>query len=606
MKILRTSLVAVLAVTLVVSAQTDKSRKNADEISGLFSAILFGDSQSVERLLKSGADPNEIGPMGTTPLMWAVPDLDKIRTLLAHGSNVNSKSETDRTALVVASSYPGTVSLLKLLLDHGADLHTQDKAGATALSLAVRSADIDVLRFLVEQGLDPNSLTVGARRVAFARHDLSTTEYLMSKSLIGIPDVLITAAAWQPTALIVRWLDAGADVNASNPAFYARTALLTAVTSEDGSPETVKLLLERGANPNARTTEGESPLDWAIYKSDRAKIDILQQYHATRGNGPRQEEIAPPQKDSTNRDPRVSIRRSVSRLFDASPGFREKTNCISCHHNTMPALAAAAARKKGIEINETRARKNIDDLYTFFKANVPRMMMGDPAVGGEALTAGYAQMALAADGHPLDVVTAAITNWLLARQMPDGSWLGNGINRPPSEYSTISHTAIAVGGLKSYAIPGRQKEISRSIERARRWLLSANPHSSEERAMRLMGLAWSDAPKDRVAAAIKEIREHQEASGGWSQFGRTPPDAYATGMSLYTLHVAGVAATDAAYRKGIDFLLETQYPDGAWLVKTHSFPQQRYFESGFPFGHHQWISSAGTSWATLAIAETLK
>jgi ankyrin repeat protein len=605
MKILRITFVAVLALTLVVSAQTDKSHKPTDEISGLLSAILFGDSQSVERLLKDGADPNETGPLGTTPLMWAVPDLEKVRILLAHGANVNSKSETDRTALLVASSYPGTVSLLKLLLDHDADLHAQDKAGATALSLAVRSADIDVVRFLVERGLDPNALTVGARRVAFARHDLPTTEYLMSKSLSGIPDVLITAAAWQPTALIARWLDAGADVNASNPAFYARTALLTAVTSEDGSPETVKLLLEHGANPNARTTEGESSLDWAIYKGDRAKIEILQQYHATRGNGPRQEEIAPPQKGSTNLDARVSMTRSVSRLLDASPGFREKTNCISCHHNTMPALAAAAARKRGIEINETRAHKNIDDLFTFFKANAPRMMMGDPTVGGEALTAGYAQMALAADGHPLDSVTATITHWLLARQMPDGSWLGNGINRPPSEYSTISHTAIAIGGLKSYAIPERQKEISRSIERARRWLLTANPNSAEERAMRLMGLAWSEAPKDRVATAIKEIRERQEGNGGWSQFGRTPPDAYATGMTLYALHLAGVSTTDPAYRKGIDFLMRTQYPDGAWLVKTHSFPQQRYFESGFPFGHHQWISSAGTSWATLAIAETL-
>src|SRR5215467_4779238 len=445
MKILRTTLVAVLALTLIVSAQTDKSRKPTDEISGLLSAILFGDSQSVERLLKGGADPNETGPLGTTPLMWAVPDLEKVRILLAHGANVNSKSETDRTALLVASSYPGTVSLLKLLLDHDADLHGQDKAGATALSLAVRSADIDVVRFLVERGLDPNALTVGARRVAFARHDLPTTEYLMSKSLSGISDVLITAAAWQPTALIARWLDAGADVNASNPAFYARTALLTAVTSEDGSPETVKLLLEHGANPNARMTEGESPLDWAIYKGDRAKIEILQQHHATRGNGPRQEETAPPQKGSTNLDARVSMTRSVSRLLDASPGFREKTNCISCHHNTMPALATAAARRKGIEINEMRAHKNIDDLFTFFKTNVPRMIMGDPAVGGEALTAGYAQMALAADGHPLDVATGTITNWLLARQMPDGSWLGNGINRPPSEYSTTSHTAIAVG-----------------------------------------------------------------------------------------------------------------------------------------------------------------
>jgi hypothetical protein len=108
-----------------------------------------------------------------------------------------------------------------------------------------------------------------------------------------------------------------------------------------------------------------------------------------------------------------------------------------------------------------------------------------------------------------------------------------------------------------------------------------------------------------VDAAIRDIRSRQEASGGWSQFGRTEPDAYATGLSLYALHLAGMRPTDDVYRKGVTFLLKTQYTDGAWLVKTHAFPVQRYFESGFPFGRHQWISAAGTSWATLAIAQTL-
>jgi len=120
-----------------------------------------------------------------------------------------------------------------------------------------------------------------------------------------------------------------------------------------------------------------------------------------------------------------------------------------------------------------------------------------------------------------------------------------------------------------------------------------------------MGLVWTSAPHSRIADAIRAIRERQETGGGWSQFDRTDPDAYATGISLYALHVAGIPATDAAYRKGVTFLLGSQYQNGAWLVRTHSFPVQRFFESGFPFGRHQWISAAGTSWAALAIAQTL-
>jgi ankyrin repeat protein len=578
---------------------------DADGTPALMAATLFASADMVDILLKHGAEPNRPGPGGATALMWAVPDIEKVRRLLSHGATVNARSDTERTALLVAASYPGTVNVLRLLLDRGADLRAQDRGGSTALSLAVRSADVEVVRFLVEQGLDPKALSPFAQRAGFARYDLPTTDFVMSKGLTPLPDVLITAATWQPADRVAHWIELGANVNASAAAAqYARTPLMNAVTSEAEGADTVRLLLDRGADPNARMTEGETSLDWAIYKNDRAKIAVLEQHGAVRGNGPRREDIPLPEKGGIA-DPRVSLTRSVARLLDVAPKFREQATCISCHHNAMPALAAATARRKGITIDETRARKNLDDILTFFRNSAPRMMLGDPAVGGEALTAGYAQMALLANGHPLDRVTGTMTHWILARQMPDGRWLGNGLNRPPSEYSPISHTAIAVGGLVSYPLPGRQGEIAESLRKARQWLLDAEPKSAEEHGMRLMGLVWTKAPRPRVAAAIKAIRDRQEASGGWSQFSRTDPDAYATGLSLYALHVAGVPPTDEAYRKGIAFLLGSQYQDGPWLVRTHSFPVQRYFESGFPFGRHQWISAAGTSWASLAIAQTL-
>ena len=228
--------------------------------------------------------------------MWAVPDAEKVRVLLAHGANVNARTESERTPLLVAAAYPGTVDVLRLLLERGADLRAQDRAGTTALALAVRSADVEVVRFLVEKGLDPNALSPAARRVGLARYDRPTTDYLMSKGLSPTPDLLVTVANWQPAVLLDRWIELGANVNASNAAQYGRTPLLTAVTSEAAGAGTLKLLLEHGADPNARTTEGESPLDWAIYKGDRAKIQILEQHGATRGNGPRLEEIPPPPK----------------------------------------------------------------------------------------------------------------------------------------------------------------------------------------------------------------------------------------------------------------------------------------------------------------------
>ena len=98
--------------------------------------------------------------------------------------------------------------------------------------------------------------------------------------------------------------------------------------------------------------------------------------------------------------------------------------------------------------------------------------------------------------------------------------------------------------------PAVKNEIEQSLRRAQQWLLAAEPKSAEERGMRLMGLVWTDAPRPRIEAAIRDVRTRQEADGGWSQFGRTAPDAYATGLSLYALCVAGVPPTDDSYRKG--------------------------------------------------------
>lgn len=79
-------------------------------------------------------------------------------------------------------------------------------------------------------------------------------------------------------------------------------------------------------------------------------------------------------------------------------------------------------------------------------------------------------------------------------------------------------------------------------------------------------------------------------------------DAYATGEALYALNEGKMLHSNQVYQRGVKYLLRTQAADGMWHVGIRSIWLQPYFESGFPYGHDQWISAAGTSWAVIALS----
>lgn len=118
---------------------------------------------------------------------------------------------------------------------------------------------------------------------------------------------------------------------------------------------------------------------------------------------------------------------------------------------------------------------------------------------------------------------------------------------------------------------------------------------------RLFGLTWAGASGEIRQSAVRDLVATQQPDGGWAQLPSLQSDAYATGETLVALREAGVPPNDAAYRKGVQFLLTRQLADGSWFVRTRSHPTQIYFESGFPHGANQYISAAATNWATLAL-----
>src|SRR5665213_2671318 len=121
------------AVKRLLDGGASPNAKDADGNPALMLAALWGGPDSVKLLLDRGADPNVANAAGATPLMWAIPNFAKVKLLVEHGANVNARSTNlERTPLLVASSFPGTVEILQLLLSKGADIHAKDKSGMHA------------------------------------------------------------------------------------------------------------------------------------------------------------------------------------------------------------------------------------------------------------------------------------------------------------------------------------------------------------------------------------------------------------------------------------------------------------------------------------------
>ena len=105
--------------------------------------------------------------------------------------------------------------------------------------------------------------------------------------------------------------------------------------------------------------------------------------------------------------------------------------------------------------------------------------------------------------------------------------------------------------------------------------------------------------------AYEALLSLQREGGGFAQLPEMKPDAYATGSALTVLSETGMDTASPAYRKGLKFLLDAQFDDGSWKVKSRSKPFQKYFESGYPHGKDQFISISAGSWATMALLRSL-
>jgi hypothetical protein len=303
-------------------------------------------------------------------------------------------------------------------------------------------------------------------------------------------------------------------------------------------------------------------------------------------------------------DVKAAVGKALPLLKKGAEGHAAQRTCFACHNQAVPIFALTTARTRGFTYAADDLKKQLDFIAAFLAKNRDEYREGK-GQGGQGDTAGYALLTLAAGGWKADETTEAVAEYLLLRDKDHDHWKATS-NRPPSEASDFTTTALALRALRAWATLAQEGRVAKRAEAARAWLLKAEPKDTEDRVCRLWGLHAAGAKEKELKGAADQLAKAQRKDGGWSQTDALESDAYATGSALVALHQAGgLATTDPVYKRGLAFLMKTQREDGSWFVKSRSKPFQTYFESGFPHGKDQFISMAASAWATAALADAL-
>jgi ankyrin repeat protein len=287
-------------------------------------AVLMGQKEACQMLVSKGARIEAENNDGYTPLNIVAygGNLEGAELLITNGANVNTRAKNGFTPLHSAA-HQGHKKIVELLLAHGADKYLKNSRGRTALTVAINRGHTEIVELLRKHGekdMSYAALSMGGANLNKSLHqaaadgnvkqikqhisngadvnaiggekDWPPLMYAASKGHAEAVKVLISSGARVDISVrglttlihsilnndnkdVVKALIAGgADVNQrSGPRLAAAPALTFAVWRHREA--IVKVLLEVGADVDAKDKWGYTPLHYAAFPFNGDKVELM-------------------------------------------------------------------------------------------------------------------------------------------------------------------------------------------------------------------------------------------------------------------------------------------------------------------------------------------